>query len=439
MKSLSGRGATSRQFRVRESIKTILRRGVVSRFMRVHACRRSLPSRIRTPGLVFAGLTLASILSGCASTVALDHAVMAYDTTTALSVSKQLLLNIARARHNQPMHFTAISSIAATYKFTVNAGVTPALTGEHSGLLLPVIGGSSEENPTISIAPMQGDEFTQRLLTPFQEQKLTLLLRQGYDVDTLLRLLGAEIRLEDADSRVLSVNHNRPSDPDGYLQFRRIVAHLSAIQDRQSLHVEPLHYQFSWTVPEESVTPESFLSTYKEFSVTHDEDHKLYRIAKRINGRVMITNYDPGELTNHERFELHEQADEAPFNDILIDIRPGHVGGDWPIHGRLRLRSFHEVLTFIGRGIEEEPEIDVKPDPRTPSIQENPIKTLDIMETKELPKGVDLSVSLNGLQYALRPQTGYQWNRKAFSMLYQLFQMSVSEVSATGPAITIAK
>ena len=60
---------------------------------------------------------------GCASTIALDRAVVAYDTTTAESVSKQLLLNIARARHNQPMHFTAISNIAATYKFTVNAGV----------------------------------------------------------------------------------------------------------------------------------------------------------------------------------------------------------------------------------------------------------------------------------------------------------------------------
>ena len=116
--------------------------------------------------------------SGCASTVALDRAVLAYDTTTAESVSKQLLLNIARARQNQPMHFTAISNIAATYRFTLNAGVGGALTGDSGGLLVPLVGANAEENPTISIAPMQGEEFTQRLLTPFQEQKLTLLLRQ---------------------------------------------------------------------------------------------------------------------------------------------------------------------------------------------------------------------------------------------------------------------
>ncbi len=107
------------------------------------------------------------------------------------------------------MHFTTISSIAATYKFTVNAGVGGAVTGDNGELLVPLLGSSAEENPTISIAPMQGEEFTQRLLTPFQEQKLTLLLRQGYDVDSLLRLMGAEVRLEDGSG----VSRNRPADP----------------------------------------------------------------------------------------------------------------------------------------------------------------------------------------------------------------------------------
>ena len=46
---------------------------------------------------------------------------------------------------------------------------------------------------------MQGDEFTQRLLTPFEEPKLTMLLRQGYDVDALFRLMGAEVRLENGE------------------------------------------------------------------------------------------------------------------------------------------------------------------------------------------------------------------------------------------------
>lgn len=109
------------------------------------------------------------------------------------------------------------------------------------------------------------------------------------------------------------------------------------------------------------------------------------------------------------------------------------------MHGRLRLRSFHEILTFIGRGIEEEPEFDVPPDRRTPTIRENPAHTLEIIEVRQSPPGADLSVGWHGYHYAVRPQSGYQWNKKAFSLLYQLFQMSVSTVEESGPAITISK
>src|SRR6516162_3930483 len=171
------------------------------------------------------------------------------------------------------MHFTAISSIAATYKFAFSAGTGPAQAGLSSHLIVPLIRGSAEENPTISITPIQGEEFTQRLLTPFQEQKLTLLLRQGYDVDSLLRLMGAEIRLETNEHSLgtedRTVYYNRPSDREGYPVFRRVMAHLSTIQDRHALYVEPLHFEYEWTIPADSMTPETFQSVYKDFSLTY--------------------------------------------------------------------------------------------------------------------------------------------------------------------------
>lgn len=378
-------------------------------------------------------------LGGCASMVPLDRAVLTYDTTTADNVSKQLLLNIARARHNEPMHFTAVSSITATYRFGVNAGLGGAVTGDSGGLLVPSLGAVAEENPTISIAPMQGEEFTQRLLTPFAEQKLTLLLRQGYDIDSLLRLMGAGIRLQQGPGGRRATFANRPTDSVGYPVFRRVVAHLSALQDLHALHVGPLQLQHTWSVPAAAVTPETFQSVYKEFSTTYDAARNAFRVARRIDGRVMVTNYDPASLTDEERVRLYEEAQDASFNELLVDIRPGHTGGEFPIHGRLTLRSFHEILTFVGRGFEEEREYDVPPDPRTPVISENPTTTLAVAETRTPPGGRGLSVALNGFHYHLQPETGYPWNRKAFGLLYQLFQMSVATAAQPGPAITIAK
>jgi hypothetical protein len=378
-------------------------------------------------------------LSGCATTTRLDNVVMAYDETAADTVSKLLLVNIARAHQNLPMHFTGISSILATYKVTFAGGIGPAATGELGWLPVPQLSGSTEQNPTVSITPMQGDEFTQRLLTPFQEQKLTLLLRQGYDVDALLRLLGAEVHLENATTLAASVHRNRPSDNEGYQTYRRVVSHLSAIQDRHALYIEPLHFQHTWRVSAETVTPEAFQAVYKDFSLTYDAQERAYDITKRVNGRVMISNYDPSMLSDEERRLLHEKADQVPFNDVLIDIRAGHIGGDMPLKGRLRLRSFHEVLTFVGRSIAEEKEVNVAPDPRTPPVAENPVVTLEVVGGPQAPDGAGFSVALNGVHYAIRPQEGYQWNLKAFSLLSQLFQMSVATVADTGPSIAIAR
>ena len=146
-------------------------------------------------------------LSGCLSPVTLTRAVIAYDDAITESQSKQLLVNIARAQHHQPIHFTGVSNVAATFDFRFTAGATPALTGDASRTILPVIGGSVAENPTISIAPIEGEEFTKRLLTPFQEAKLTLLLRQGIDIDLLLRLMAKEVRMSHGDGAVAYRNN----------------------------------------------------------------------------------------------------------------------------------------------------------------------------------------------------------------------------------------
>ena len=196
------------------------------------------------------------MLSGCVSPVALNRAVGAYDEAITTAASKQLLLNIARAHHHQPLHFTGVSNVAATFDFRFSAGGTPALGGLAGAVLMPIFGGSLAENPTISIVPIEGEEFTKRLLTPFQQGKFTLLLRQRFDIDLLLRLMAQEVRIEHPAGQI--AYSNRPLDSQGYAIFRRVVLHLSAIQDQSRLYAEPLFLERTWTIPAGSVTAEGF-------------------------------------------------------------------------------------------------------------------------------------------------------------------------------------
>src|SRR4029077_4978229 len=160
--------------------------------------------------LTLAGAIFSLAVPGCLSPITLNRAVTNYDEAITDAISKQLLINIARAHQHQPIHFTGVSNIAATFDFRVSAGATPALTGEASRALMPIFGGSIAENPTISIVPIEGEEFTKRLLTPFQETKFLLLLRQRYDIDLLPRLMAQEIRMTEDGHTV--AYRNTPSD-----------------------------------------------------------------------------------------------------------------------------------------------------------------------------------------------------------------------------------
>jgi hypothetical protein len=389
--------------------------------------------------LTLAGVLCSLAVTGCLSPITLNRAVTSYDEAITDAISKQLLINIARAHQHQPIHFTGVSNIAATFDFRVNAGATPAFTGEAGRALLPIFGGSVAENPTISIAPIEGEEFTKRLLTPFQETKFLLLLRQRYDIDLLLRLMAQELRITENGQEV--AYRNTPTDRTGYEMFRRVVTHLSAIQDQNQLHAEPLVYNRTWTLPADSVTAEGFQALQKEYLVTYSRKDNSYTLRKQITGQILITNYDPNMLSPDERARLIDETEEGQLNDVSFDIRPGHIGGEYPLKGDFRLRSFNTILNFLGRSLEEDPEYNVDKDPRTPAVHDNPVHTMELLLSDGAPSGADLSIQSHGKYYAVNT-TGplASWNRKAFQMLYLLFQMTVTEVPRVGiPSITIAK
>lgn len=392
----------------------------------------------RKKSLQFIFFSSLTTLQACVSPTALDHAVIAYDQSTSEILSELLLLNIARAHQHQPLHFTGVSNIAATFNFQFNAGATPALTGPTGSLITPIFGGTASENPTISIVPMEGEEFTKRLLTPVQENKLTMLLRQGADVDLILRLLAGELRVK--NDRQDKVYNNKPSDKDGYRMFRQAVSHISSIQDRNALFVEPLLFDSILESGADSISPERLVELQKEFKVDYNADKRQLRLINRIAGHIILTNYDPQSLSNEDRIKLNEEADNGASNDVMVDIRPGYPGGEVPLHGFFRLRSFYNIVNFIGRGIKDEPEFNVDKDPRSPLVSENPIHTLEVLASEDEPDDVDMSVKYGGLHYAVKPEEGYQWNRESFRLLHQIFQMTMAELSQKGrPEITISK
>ena len=379
-----------------------------------------------------------AVLTGCVTPLTLGVMVSDYNQAVMEATSRQLLVNISNARHHQPIQFSEVSSIAATLNFQYNAGVTSASTGENGGLLVPNLGVSYSENPTISITPVLGEDFAKRLLTPISEDKLEFILRQGGNINRILRLLAGEFR-EIRDGEEIIYN-NLPSDRNGYPAFRRILLQLASIQTRGFLHIDPLIVRQQWTLPTDTMDSDGFFQAMTDkFSVKYDPKTQLFNVSKEVAGKVLITNYNPALLPNDERIRLNEEASKNLENEIMVDIREDHPGGEFPIRGKLRLRSLYVVLWFIGQTIAEQPEYTVEKDPRTPEAGENPVSALAILESKHDPSHVDLSVKANGYYYAVSPQSGSNWNRDAFRLLDILYEMTVTDLPQRGPSITIAK
>ncbi len=377
-------------------------------------------------------------VAGCLSPIALHQAVLSYDETVTQVSSEQLLLNIVRARYNRPVHFTTVSSVAATFDFRMTAGIRPP-EGDARGLVAPIFSTTVAENPTITIVPMDGAEFEQRLLTPLEEERFLSILELGSDLGMALRMMGAAMRSETEAG--LTLLENEPGNPAEYEEYRRRCLHLSALQRHHQLFIEPVMVEKLWEgVMERGPTPEDVLQALETGHRWYKTGDHRYALSK---SRLLLSNYDASRRPDG-RNELVKNLLDWPPNEILVDIRPDHPGGAFSFQGRISLRSFNSILQFLARGISDRPEYAVAQDPRTGPVEVNPAQTLQIRETGTVPPDAAISVKYHDHVYSVEEMPfargeGANWNLKAFNMLYQLYQMTKKPVTAPVPGIAIAK
>jgi hypothetical protein len=295
------------------------------------------------------------------------------------------------------------------------------------------------ENPTVTIVPIDGEEFTTRLLTPLDEGRFLKLLEVGADLGMALHMVAGSLRVDTVGA--MHVYMNDPARTKEYEQFRRRINHLAGLHHAHLLHIDPVMSEEVWTgTLATGVAPQDVLAAldkgYKWKRLADDRTYLLNRM------RVLISNYRPHEVTEQVRRELAERLREWPPNDILVDIREGFPGGEEPLTGQITLRSFNSVLEFLARTVQEPSQEDAIGEKRRPNGFEAP-RVLAIEESDRPPDQAAVTVQYGDRYFSIRrPDEGDPssvMNMKAFGMLYQLFQMMVQPMAAQVPGIAIAK
>ena len=383
-------------------------------------------------------VAIAIAFSGCLGPPVLERQVLGYDEVTRALDEKLLLLNIARVSNNEPVHFTSTSSIAATFNWTTTLSAGGEVTESKGTNFLSLnIGGSASENPTFSISPISGKEFTERVATPFQDTIFEFLIFQGGRIEQAMRLMAGGIEVQTPDGRFVRFIENDPRRPKEYEEFRRIAAHLQWLNDNRQLFVRPL--VFNETLIADFKNTPSAADINNGFNMGlrwRQKRNGNYELTRLQSGRVLVANFDPMALSDQQRFELAEKIKKNPSGFVYLDIQPNGPGGNFPIQGAIKLRSMFQILNFIAVGIRIAPEFEVSTNVPTAETGGAATATLRINITDSPPDVRLPTVYYDGHYYSVNDTV---WDRTTFLILSILFQTTIGRIENVGIPITISK
>ena len=155
--------------------------------------------RTLRPNLALVALcTILGVLCGCAVVGPTSISMGRADYNEAINRTEdaQMLMSIVRGRYGETFSLLAVTGIAANVRFGTNAGVNIGFGPDENyvGNLVPFSGGLAyEENPTITYAPVHGEQYVRQLMSPIPLDILLLFVRGVTEPDHILTLLVKKI------------------------------------------------------------------------------------------------------------------------------------------------------------------------------------------------------------------------------------------------------
>ena len=155
------------------------------------------------------------------------------------SWKQQTLLNIVKLRYGDFPVFMEIAQVVAGYQlqtavsggFTAQNYITAAVGGPAAIGGTATVGATYTDRPTIIYAPLTGNDFIRKLMSPVPPSAVLFLLQSGYSALVVMPLTVDSINGVANESRRSGMS--RPADP----QFVRLTQLLYELQQANALQV----------------------------------------------------------------------------------------------------------------------------------------------------------------------------------------------------------
>jgi hypothetical protein len=153
-----------------------------------------------------------------------------YNVVIQQTSNEQLVLNLVRLKYRDAPLFLVVTSISTSFSFEAQAGVGGSIGDE---ALNNEVGASAgvaySEKPTVTYAPLQGQQFVTQLMSPIGLDTVFLLYQSGWRID---RIFGVCVQSLGGLKNAPSASSPTPTQAPEYEAFTRVTGILRTLQAR---------------------------------------------------------------------------------------------------------------------------------------------------------------------------------------------------------------
>ncbi|MDH5575372.1 MAG: hypothetical protein OEY80_07820 [Nitrospirota bacterium] len=264
--------------------------------------------------LYFACVIFLSALCGCQSSfgpIAIENTHPAYNQAIVTSLNQQMLLNLVRLKYRDTPYFLDVGSVTASLELVGNLGLGAEMNLDSgTNILRPNFGIGYADRPTISYAPLRGEDFLKSVMAPIPLEAILIIIQSGWSID---RVFGLTIERINDLSNAPRASGPTPENEPRYKEFKRLLSLLRILQLDSHLEIGALR------------DPNS-----KDLVVLFKEGPQQHNILEELR---LLLNIFPDRPIN-----------KFIITDNFLDRRDDH----WAV----RARSIASVLFYLSQNIE---------------------------------------------------------------------------------------
>jgi hypothetical protein len=258
-----------------------------------------------------------------------------------------MLLNIVRLRYTQVPNFLTVTSVIAGYTYQGNLGAS--VQAGISRFEEDVIGGSVNlsyiERPTITYTPLQGEEFSRRLMRNIPLEAVLSLGQAGWPMDVLFRIaverLGETRNMSFSASEVVAQAGEQASYLIRYDHVVNTIMELSEAGVFEATQTEldgeeRQVVKFAGSMSPELIEETTGLKTLLGLDPDRNEFYVTDRIVGRTDDEILIQTRSMLAVLSF--LSLGVEVPEADVDANRVVVTPAYVTDVIEKRGPMRIR-----------------------------------------------------------------------------------------------------